>query len=527
MVPPGPAVRSYERLERMLKELGAVHADLQGDELQQLAEQVKRAVLKLQNVLKRTQVNQVAALVQTEQWAKASEQLQRDLPGGSTSIGNVEEVLELVYMDDNLANLTRAILWAGQLEPQLRRRAYEALYEQMQIKGHTEQPQVLMLRRRVAILRPVSVLKAQLDGHCQEIVLRVVQGIKDKDYTLTRQIVELHDYVEGELITNEIMAEVVAKFDVGILMETLLLIQYCEKLPAIGNCCVFIDTVLKSLEAKELMASEQALQIWATAKYVEEEEPHLKEEHKQFQKLCTKALDKLSKFKADYFQHYQSYVENKNLKQLHRKNCFLRSIVPEFVTWYYKPEDLSRVQKLLVAVRATDFAVIQRTLTQLHCEMQKFEQINSSEAFFLFCKVKQNLALRSLTWEEPEMVDAFELLKSHAPKCLRLLLWPEEGSRLRVVNKFYDSPLWVQGEELFCFSGAEEEEQVCTASVDPKTALTTFSFKSGDACWKLDAFDSDSVARVKLIGAPWKLKAVDEQHVKIFTNDGTFFLLNK
>jgi len=288
MAAAGPsAVRPYERLEQMLRELDAVHADLEEDELQLLASQVKGGVLKLQNLLKRSHVKQVAGLVQTKQWDAVSEQMRRNLPGGTTSIGNVQEVLELVFNEDNLDDLTSAILWAGQLELVMRRGALEAIYEQMQIKGHTEQPQVLMLSRRIAKLRPVSVLKPQLDRHCQEIIQRVVQGIKHKDYTLTLQIVELNDFVEGELITNEMMAQVVAKFDVSVLKEVLLLIQYCVKLPAIGNCCFFVDALLKALEANQLMESEQALQLWAVAKYVKEEEPHLKQEHKQFQKLCT------------------------------------------------------------------------------------------------------------------------------------------------------------------------------------------------------------------------------------------------
>jgi hypothetical protein len=40
----------------------------------------------------------------------------RKFPGDKTSIGLIEEVVALVYVGDDLDNLTSAIKWAGQQE---------------------------------------------------------------------------------------------------------------------------------------------------------------------------------------------------------------------------------------------------------------------------------------------------------------------------------------------------------------------------------------------------------------------------
>jgi hypothetical protein len=416
------------------------------------------------------------------------------------------------------------------LDASLHPGAYRTLYEKIKFKGHTDQPQVLMLWRRIKLL-PASVVldnvRAQLEKDFQRFLGQIIEGIEKTDYSQSSKIYEMVGSKEGELIMNKVVTAIVGKFEACTLEQTLLLIRFSMRLLFIGNSCFFVDVLLKMFKARKLLESEHSLHLYAHTKYLIAVEPFWKNEQFSVQKLCIAALNKLAKFKTKFFEHYQRYVEHKNqkkIRRLHEQNWQLSCIVSEFVTWYYKKEDLSRVQKLLLAARSTDFTAVHLILTQLHCEMLRFQQLNTNEAFCLFNELKRYMTLDSPECEAPEVKAAFNKLKAEAPKCLHLLLWPEDETRqqLRVVNKFYDSPLWVQQEQkLFCFSGAEDE-QTCSVSVDPNTALTSFSFKSGDACWKLDALESESMARVALIGARWKLKAVDEQHVKIFTDDGTF-----
>jgi hypothetical protein len=193
----------------------------------------------------------------------------------------------------------------------------------------------------------------------------------------------------------------------------------------------------------------------------------------------------------------------------------------EFVFWYCKKEDLTRVQNLLSAAREIDnFYASQRILTRLQIEMQKFKQINTFESFQLFNMVKLFMSSGYYKFQKPELKASYEELKAKAPACLRLLLWPEgEENQLQLVNKFFDSPLCNQQDKIVCSSSSLDKELLFTASVDRDTALTTFSFKSGAKNCKLDAGALEDDAKKPWTGTPWKLKPVDETHVKIFTDD--------
>jgi hypothetical protein len=120
--------------------------------------------------------------------------------------------------------------------------------------------------------------------------------------------------------------------------------------------------------------------------------------------------------------------------------------------------------------------------------------------------------------QEPEVMASFEELKAKAPTCLRLLLWPDKDeNQLQLVNKFYDSPLSIHVDKIVC-SNSSPDTNLCTATVDPITALTTFSLKSGV---KLDAAALEDIKTKKpWIGTQWKLKAFDDTYFKIFTRDG-------
>jgi len=524
----GRAPSRVERLVQLLKDLDDFSCDSTEADLLHLANEAKRAVTKMQNVLKRNQVEQVAKLVQAKEWDKATQQMKINFPGGN-SIAIVEEVLELVYVADNLDNLTTAIKWVDKLDASLRPGAYRTLYEQVKFKRHTDQPQVLMLWRRIKFLPASAVLDsvlAQLDQDFQRILEQIVEGIKKKDYSLIGRIDEMDDYSnEGELVMNKVVTAVVSKFETLTMENVVLLVQFSMKLPSIANCCYLMDALMKALEAGLLQDSEIAMQLWVHAKYIKEEQPNWDKVEKSSQKLCINVLEKLTLYKLRYFRHYQRYVEDddkQKIEYLHYDN--LRSILSDFVTWYYKQDDLTRVHKLLAAVNVMIYyGEIQRVLTQLHIEMLKFQQTNTFEAFCLFNMVKHIISLDSYKSLELKLKAPFEQLKAKAPNCLCLLLWPDEDERqLRLVNKFYDSPLCIQDEKVFCCTSRvdNDQEQLCSVSVEAETALSTFSFKCGNTLWKLDASDSDNMAKVTWTGTRWKLKPADEHHVQIFTDDG-------
>jgi hypothetical protein len=339
---PEPACSQEECLKQMLKILDTAFCSDSSTaaEMQQLANEAKRVFNKMQNILERSLVQQVAELVKAKKWDKVNEKIGQNFPNG-LSIGKVEEILEFIYLNGSVEHLVMAILWVGELDVQLQPRAYEALYEHLKFKKLTDQPQVLLLRKRLRRLPKGQVsdeLRTQLDQDFYTIVGQIAEGLKTEDFSLQEKINELSDIssINDNLIMNEVVTAVVSKFKTFNLNETLLLINYFVKLPDIESSCVFVDVLMKTLEARKLLCSEQSFQLWSLAKYTMEEEPNWKDMPKEIRKLCTDVLDKLTKHKLQFFQqYYQKYVEDKDkhkIVKLHQQNWHLHSIVSEFVT---------------------------------------------------------------------------------------------------------------------------------------------------------------------------------------------------
>lgn len=511
---------SEERLKQLLQIVDAFCTEATGAELQTLANEAKSVVNKMQNKLERCTVEHVAKLVQATEWDKATMALKHHFPLDG-NIGRVEEVL--VCVGDNLDSLTSAIKWVGQLDAQLKPRAYEVLYEKFKFKKFTDhEPQVLMLRKRVGEL-PEGMLtnvRVELDQDFQRIIGLIVKGLQKNDRTIIDKVKKMGHLTEVGPIMNEVVTAVVQKCETGSLKNTLLLIQYSLILPTIANRCCLMEALFKALEVRKLLKSEQALHLYAHAKFLMEVNPSMKE---TFKKFCTNVLDQLTKYTLQYFNQYKKYVEQEDkdqIKKLHTKNWCLCSIGPEFVSWYFKQDDLTTVQKLLSAAKAIGtFKTKVCILTQLQIEMEKCQQSNTFETLCLFNEVKFSMSLNSYKFQKPQLKAAFEELKAKAPACLRLLLWPERDEiQLKLVNKFFDEPVSIQKNLVVCCNSQNADEG-STMTIDPETALTTFSFKSGNTCWKLDAAALEG-AKEPWIGSQWKLKAVDEIHVKIFTDDG-------
>ena len=529
-----------ERLKQLLKILDTFCTDSSAAEMQQfgqLANEAKRVVNKMQNILESSLVEQVAELVQAMKWDEVNEKIMENFPNG-LSIGKVKEILELVYLNSRVKHQVSAIRWVGQLDVQLQPKAYKTLYEQFKFNEVANQPQVLFLRHRVSELpegRVSNSFRAQLHEDFQTIVDQIVEGVKKEDYSLQQKINGLENMPEKvkELIMNEVVPVVVDKFETLFTLEnTLLLIQYSEKLPFFVNSCFLINALMKMLEARKMLSSEQGSQLWSHAKYTMEEQPNWKNVPKATQKLCTDIVDKLNMHKLQFFQHYLKYVEDQDMQKIHKvheKNWHLLSILSEFVTWYYKKDDSTTVQNILSAARAThNFRATQCILTQLQIEMQKFQQMNTFEAFRLYNEVKdyiEYIDLVNVQSYEPEFEEAFEELRAKIPTCLRLLLWSDLGRgkklKLQLVNKFFNTPLRFQQDRFVCSDSSSDKEIFFTTYVDANTALTTFCFVAdGIEICVLTIHALENTTAESWIESVWKVKAVDDTHVKIFTDDG-------
>jgi hypothetical protein len=73
-------------LEQVLQDLDIVCGEQRGDELHLLAESATSILTKLRNVMRYTQLKQVANLLKCFKWYEATKLIEQYFPGGSTDI---------------------------------------------------------------------------------------------------------------------------------------------------------------------------------------------------------------------------------------------------------------------------------------------------------------------------------------------------------------------------------------------------------------------------------------------------------
>jgi hypothetical protein len=493
---------------------------------------VRNSISNLKNSLAFKRTEEVALLVlKNESEACIKELLKQNFPSG-IRIGNVEEMLKLVYSGTDVNNLKTAIKVVHIFDCSLQEMAFRALYEDIKFKKHTTEPEMLLLQKKINQLeQPGSVLKdtkEQVDDDCGKILSRIVRGIEERDYSISI-------YIAKELesaILDENMGKIVEEFCSGTLMEnTLLLFEYSINLPYISNWCFLIDTLLKELEKRQLLASEKALHLLALAKYTKEQLswPNVAE---SFQILCNEAIEKLSLNKEKLFRHFQKYIENSDdmkINDLHLSHQYMSSIVRDFVSFYYNGE-VSRTKYLLSAAKAIfQYIPVGRILSQLHEEMVKSDRKYSFEAFRLFNEVNRYMSYTTFNSLQPKYKEPFEELKETSPACMRQLLWPEKGTaEYQVVNKFFNAALGVQedNKSVYCFSlGDKRCNQTWKITVDEETSLLTLTHKQNEL--ELGAGKESSPSLVQTGEAGWMAKAVDENHLKIYhTSQGEKLIFN-
>jgi hypothetical protein len=446
--------------------------------------------------------------------------LKRNFPSG-TSIGNVEEMLKLVYVGTDAKNLKKAINFVQIFDSCHQAHAYNALYDDAKFKNHTEEPEMLLLQKKIRQLKePGTVLDQtmkQVDADCRKIISRIIKGIKHKDYSISSYIAkELH----YELM-NDNIETIVQEFFTGTLDNFLLLIeyQYSRALPTVSNQCFFIHALLKELEKRKLLDSQQGMHLWMHSKSLYEEirSPHGPPSYHE--DLCILAIRKLSGNKDKFFGHYQRYVENPEmqlLRDLHKIDRHLCSIVDDFVSFYYNG-DVGRTQNLLKTANAgLNYLTTGRILSQLHEEMSKSNKLNSHEAFASFIIVKRCMDFSNFNSLDAKTKKPFEQLKDKAPACVRQLLWPTGPTEFQVVNKFFDATLCVQEDNnsVVCFDSVDKRSnQTWKITIDETTSLLTLTHKQKSL--KLGTGSNFSTCLAKT-GVEWMVKAVDEQHFKIF-----------
>jgi hypothetical protein len=213
---------------------------------------IRNCISNLKNRLAFEMAEEVAHLVLNDASEETIEEmLESNFPSG-VSIGNVEEMLKLVYVGTDTKNLKRAINFVKIFDFCHQAKAFSALYEDVKFKKHTSEPEMLLLQKKIRKLydptAEMNEIKEQVDADCRKIISRIVEEIRygevDGDYSISV-------YVAKELesaLLNDNMTNIASEFYDGTLGNTLKLIRYSDKgLPSIQNKYFLIDAVVKGI----------------------------------------------------------------------------------------------------------------------------------------------------------------------------------------------------------------------------------------------------------------------------------------
>lgn len=226
--------------------------------------------------------------------------------------------------------------------------ACEALHRLINVKQ--DQPLVLLLLEKISQM-PACVPSAQLERDCCKIINLILSHITKENLNNVWDVVKKLDVVDF------FMPTIVRKFEIRNVRCFLLLLQWAlgDRFMSKNTLCCLVHTLVRALEEHLLLDSLQALYLWASAKFVKDEMRNDSELDFLGHELFVVALDKLAKRKSGLFQLYQQYIEGKsqhNLKSLHTQFPHLRTIVPEFITWYFDEDDSVKSLNILSAARS-------------------------------------------------------------------------------------------------------------------------------------------------------------------------------
>jgi hypothetical protein len=419
------------------------------------------------------------------------------------------------------------------LDPRLKPAAYKRLFEKITEKNHNEEPEILLLQKKIGMLEEqgTAVLdetKKQVDADCRLIISRIVKEIKQKEnYPISIYIANSID----RALLDDNMATIVHKFYNGTSKTTLLLIQCFMKLPNIPNKCSMIDALLKELEKSKLLESKSAMHLWACAQFMQEESK-CPDQEEISENICTEAIEKLSLNKKHFFRHYRKYVKNSDkqkIADLHDKNPCLQSIVRRFVSFYYNG-DVDRTQNMLAAANAIpDLVSVGRILSQLREEMAKSGQLNSFEAFRILHIGKRKMnssAFKSLPLAEKDM---FKQLKEKAAASFQDLLILCDISEFSLVNTLKGNPLFFtigtnDNAAVGCWAPRQESDdhQLWKIVIDEETSLLSIRPKT-ETDGELGVKQDGTLGIVETFRC-WKINAVDgdDHHVVLYTDEGDY-----
>lgn len=486
----------------------------------QLGLEVTSSVQILRNRLRLTFSEQVAQRARENDLDGALEALHKYFP--NLQLDNVEEIIQLIYVASK--DLQAAIGFVGKIPEKLRRDAFEALYDRVRFKKHTELPEILLLRSGWLLADHGDLRLVPVNLDCLEIVKRIAQGARHCDFSLSEKVILLSSQLLEENMTT-IVRIVMAEGQHLIIG----LLQYSCWLPVISCKCALIRALFNDLKASSHVSSKSGMHLWVHARCVAEDERFLQLTD-NIQERCLAIIDELGNHKDQFYSYYESHAfsgQGEDIESLHSDNWQLRLIAEEFVELKYGG-NLENAWRLLAAARnVKDFSAAASLLSALLTKMAEYDQLDTHECFAIFAIVKDYtfsadfLASSNSTKLSDVPKCQFKELQAKTPRCVRLLLWPESPGGFRLVNKFFEAPLFCDGRKDFVLCrpppNYKDNNQVWNVQVDVKTHLVTFSLTQDKHYSLKDDYESSGFL-MQQRGTAWRVQVDDQNHIKISSN---------
>jgi len=477
----------------------------------------------------------VVELIKKGELIKARVEIKKNFK--DITVETLEEMLKLSYSGTGTETLKHTINFVAKafVDHNLRFSGYKVIYEEIKLKGHTTEIEILLLQAAVQELdvegENISQMLKDLSVHRSTIIDQIVQEIEKKEVALSKKINDEF----GKNVLNDIIPKVVDKFFTGSFENVMLLVQYSQALPLGSNNCFAIDAICKRLEKLQKLDSEQAFHLWAHAKYTLAQQENATNITYYEEIMCIEACEKLAKNKKTFFEIYKQLVDDTNkdgIKKLHEENWHVRSILPEFMRFYYCG-NLKLAPNLIKTAHAfVAYGCSGAMLHAIYAEMDTHNQLSTFEAFQLFHELEMSTsydAYDKLKSEGDVSIKDLEALKTKMPKCFEPLL-KGENKKCRIVNRSFGGPLFSAAgdKKVFAWGPREsQEDQIWNSSIDEYTAMVTFFHNSSESPNSKLEFEESNGTTAATVGTTktggWMIKAIDDDFIKISNTMGKKF----
>jgi hypothetical protein len=235
-----------------------------------------------------------------------------------------------------------------------------------------------------------------------------------------------------------------------------------------------VHELFKKFNERQALQTFAACNLWAIVKYLSTNSVS-SNISTDTNKLLTNALKKMNMHKDLYLVHYSKLVtsgysnngENLSLREVHTRNPNLRSILKDFVEYFYKGK-ASQVPILLNAINELPLQIeVGIGLEAIYDELVNHKTVESFECYLLFKSLRRLTSLPDF-----ETTVTCHGLTKRMPKSIATLFRLDSSKKeCRIVNNFYNEKLVFKAPDSLCTVPCEtkDENDMWTLEIDPDT----------------------------------------------------------